>query len=136
MRRSFYYILFILFSALLVLPVVANAQFLGYRIEKDKKRVRLPFEIYNNLVVIPIRLNGVIPLNFVVDTGVRSSIITEKLVTDILQLPYSRKITVNGPGDYVLLEAYVVNMVDIVMEGAIGNDQSILTADISNNSLI
>lgn len=129
MKRSVYLILFIFIAAFLVVPDTAEGQFLGYRIDKDKKRVRLPFEIYNNLVVIPIRLNGVIPLNFVVDTGVRSSIITEKLVTDILRLPYSRKITVNGPGDYVILEAYVVNMVDIVMEGAVGSDQSILVLE-------
>jgi hypothetical protein len=95
----------------------------------NKKKVHLPFEIYNNLVVIPIKLNGVVPLSFVVDTGVRSSIITEKLITDILRLPYSRKITVNGPGDYIILEAYVINNVDIVLDGAIGSDQSILVLE-------
>jgi hypothetical protein len=89
----------------------------------------MPFEVYNNLVVIPIKLNGVVPLSFVVDTGVRSSIITEKLITDILKLPYSRKITVNGPGDYIILKAYVINKVDIVMDGAIGSDQSILVLE-------
>jgi predicted aspartyl protease len=65
----------------------------------------------------------------VIDTGVRSSIITDKLITDILRLPYSRKITVNGPGDFIVLEAYVVNKVDILFQGLVGADQSILVLE-------
>jgi len=119
----------ILFICGLLLPRVVTAQFFGYKLMYSKKRVTLPFETYNNLVVIPIMLNGVVPLRLVVDTGVRSTIITEKLITDILRLPYVRKITVNGPGDYIILEAYVINNVDIVMNGAIGSDQSILVLE-------
>lgn len=105
------------------------SQFYGFKLMYSKKRVHLPFEVYNNLVVIPIKLNGVVPLSLVVDTGMRSTIITEKLITDILRLPYSRKITINGPGDYIVLEAYVINTVDIVLEGAIGSDMSILVLE-------
>lgn len=110
-------------------PKPATAQFFGYKIMYNKKKVNLPFEQYNNLVVIPVKLNGVVPLSFVVDTGIRSTIITEKIITDILRLPYSRKISVNGPGDYIVLEAYVINKVDIVLDGVIGSDQSILVLE-------
>jgi len=128
--RKFYKVIFlILFITGIFLPSITSAQFFGYKLMYSKKKVHIPFEIYNNLVVIPIKLNGVVPLSFVVDTGVRSTIITEKLITDILRLPYSRKITVNGPGDYIILEAYVINNVDIVLEGAIGSDQSILVLE-------
>ena len=130
MRRIFKYIalIFFLVSGVL-LPEYAVSQFLGYKLMYNRKKAHIPFELYNNLVVIPLKLNGVVPLNFVVDTGVRSSIITEKLIIDILKLPYSRKITVNGPGDNIILEAYVVNSVDIVLEGAIGSEQSILVLE-------
>ena len=107
----------------------SSAQAYGYKLMYDKKKVHIPFEVYNNLVVIPVKLNGVVPLNFVVDTGIRSTIITEKLITDILRLPYSRKISLNGPGDYIILEAYVINSVDIVLKGAIGSDLSILVLE-------
>jgi predicted aspartyl protease len=119
----------ILFTCVVLLPGIVSAQFFGYKLMYSKKRVSMPIESYNNLVVIPIMLNGVVPLNMVVDTGVRSTIITEKLITDIIRLPYVRKITVNGPGDYIILVAYVINNVDIVMEGAIGSDQSILVLE-------
>jgi hypothetical protein len=113
----------------LILPVSGHTQFLGYKILGDRDHVKIPFEVYNNLIVVPIKLNGIIPLKMVVDTGVRSSILTDKFITDILKLPYNRKITVNGPGDYVLLEAYVINKVDIVLEGVVGADQSILVLE-------
>jgi len=128
MRRNFYHFLFsnILFILILLIPNTGFPQFLGYTILGDRENVRLPFEIYNNLIIVPIKLNGIIPLKMVVDTGVRSSIITDKFITDILRLPYSRKITVQGPGDFIVLEAYVVNKVDIVMQGLVGTDQAIL----------
>jgi hypothetical protein len=36
---------------------------------------------------------------------------------------------VNGPGDFIVLEAYVVNKVDIVLQGVVGTDQSILVLE-------
>jgi hypothetical protein len=128
-RKIILFLFILLFLSGILLPGSASAQFYGYKLMYNKKKVHIPFELYNNLVVIPIKLNGVVPLSFVVDSGVRSSIITEKLITDILKLPYSRKITINGPGDYIILEAYVINKVDIVMDGAIGSDQSILVLE-------
>jgi len=125
-RFNQYFVLFVLLIFFLIFPAEVLSQFLGYKILGDRKRVKIPFEIYNNLVVVPVKLNGIIPLNFVVDTGVRSSIITDRYITDVLRIPYSRKITVNGPGDYVILEAYVVTDVDIVLQGVVGTDQSVL----------
>ncbi len=128
-RIFHYYTIIILFAFFLILPVEVLSQFLGYKILGDRKRVKIPFEVYNNLIVVPVKLNGIIPLNFVVDTGVRSSIITDRYITDVLRIPYSRKITIQGPGDYVILEAYVVHDVDIVLQGVVGTDQSILVLE-------
>jgi hypothetical protein len=130
MHRTIKHIFLIFFLTIgVLLPEGAVSQFLGYKLMYSRKKAHIPFELYSNLVVIPVKLNGVVPLKFVVDTGVRSTIITEKLITDILKLPYSRKITVNGPGENIILVAYVVNSVDIVLEGAIGSEQSILVLE-------
>ena len=74
-------------------------------------------------------LNNRLPLKFVVDTGVRSSIITDRVITDMLDLPYNRKITINGPGDYSVLEAYVVTQVDLSIEKVHGYSQAILVLE-------
>ena len=71
-------------------------------------------------------MNNAIPLKFIMDTGVRSTIITNKDLTDVLNLPYNRVITINGPGDFTMLEAYVVSQIDLCLEGVTGYDQTIL----------
>jgi hypothetical protein len=106
-----------------------SGQRVGYKLEKNKKKVYVPFKLYNNLVVVPVILNNRLPLNFVVDTGVRSSIITDRVITDMLDLPYNRKITINGPGDYTKLEAYVVTHVELTMEGVSGYGQAVLVLE-------
>ncbi|MFC2125322.1 aspartyl protease family protein [Bacteroidota bacterium] len=122
-----------IFGIILVLcftvSLQVSGQKIGYYIDKNKKKVYVPFKLYNNLVVVPVILNNRLPLNFVVDTGVRSSIITDRVITDMLDLPYNRKITINGPGDYTLLEAYVVTQVELAMEGVHGFGQAVLVLE-------
>src|SRR3989337_4429526 len=95
-------------------------QQLGFSINNGKKRVQIPIEIYNNLVVIPVVLNGALPLKFILDTGVRTSILTQKTFSDILNLHYSRKYTISGPGGHKLVDAYVTNNVSIDLPGVSG----------------
>ena len=122
---------FKLTSLLLILcfsePV--HAQYFGFKINSGKKSIRLDYDIYNNLVVIPVKVNNVIPLKFVMDTGVRSTIITDKVITDMLNLPYTRKIVINGPGDYNQLQAWVVSQVGLYLDGITGYDQTILVLE-------
>jgi len=60
------------------------AQVLGFSLPAGKTKVQFPIEVYNNLVVVPIILNNQLPLKFILDTGVRTSILTEKAYSDIL----------------------------------------------------
>ena len=46
----------------------------GFRIESNKKKVVIPFKFINNLIIIPINVNGTI-LNFLLDTGVEETIL-------------------------------------------------------------
>src|SRR5690242_15689985 len=107
---------FLLLSFLLLLLVeksTGQGQVLGFAIADGKKRVDIPIEIQNNLIVVPVVLNDVLPLKFIVDTGVRTAILTQKAFSDILELPYSRKYTISGPGGEKLIDAYVTNNVSI-----------------------
>jgi hypothetical protein len=101
-------------------------QQLGFSINNGKKRVQIPIEIYNNLVVIPVVLNGALPLKFILDTGVRTSILTQKTFSDILNLHYSRKYTIAGPGGDKLVDAYVTNNVSIDLPGISGRGHAML----------
>lgn len=105
------------------------AQVLGFSLPEGRSKVQFPIEIYNNLVVVPIVLNGQLPLKFILDTGVRTSILTEKAYSDILNLPYSRKYTIAGPGGEKTVDAYVTNNVSLDLPGVQGRGHAMLVLD-------
>ncbi len=105
------------------------AQGLGFMIADGKKKVSIPIQVFNNLVVIPVILNGRLPLKFVLDTGVRTSILTQKAFSDILNLSYSRKYTISGPGGEKLVDAYITNNVSLELPGVIGRGHALLVLD-------
>jgi hypothetical protein len=96
------------------LPRILQAQqVLGFALQEGRNKVKIPIEINNNLVVIPVVINGQLPLKFILDTGVRTAILTEKIFSDILNLTYTRKYTVAGPGGMRSVQAYVTNNVSL-----------------------
>ncbi|MBL7860352.1 MAG: aspartyl protease family protein [Cyclobacteriaceae bacterium] len=123
------------FRTVLILLVVAagaqvgQCQVLGFSLPPGKTRVQFPIEVYNNLVVVPMILNNQLPLKFILDTGVRTSILTEKAYSDILNLPYSRKYTIAGPGGEKLVDAYVTNNVSLDLPGVQGRGHAMLVLD-------
>ncbi|MBX2965029.1 MAG: aspartyl protease family protein [Cyclobacteriaceae bacterium] len=113
------------------LPITlwAQNQNLGFHIADGKRKVQVPIEIHNNLIVVRVILNDAIPLKFIVDTGVRTAILTQKAFSDILRLPYSRKYTISGPGGEKLIDAYVANNVSLTLPGVIGKGHAMLVLE-------
>ncbi len=103
-----------------------QGQNLGFSLANGKKKVQIPIEINNNLVVLPVVLNDALPLKFILDTGVRTSILTQKTFTDILNLVYSRKYTISGPGGQNIVDAYVTNNVSLDLPGVQGRGHAML----------
>jgi hypothetical protein len=69
--------------------------------------VKIPFEYKSDFIIIKVKLNGTLPLNFLFDTGAEHSLIFKKTFTDLLSIPYGRKIKVYGSDMAVPLYAYV-----------------------------
>lgn len=120
---------FLISIGLVLLAELGQAQVLGFTLPPGKTRVQFPIEVYNNLVVVPMILNGQLPLKFILDTGVRTSILTERAYSDILNLQYSRKYTIAGPGGEKLVDAYVTNNVSLDMPGVQGRGHAMLVLD-------
>lgn len=108
---------------------ISFAQVLGFSLADEKKRVVIPVEIYNNLIVVPVVLNNVLPLKFIVDTGVRTAILTEKTFSDILNLSYSRRYSISGPGGEKIVDAYVANNVSLELPGVHGVGHAVLVLE-------
>jgi hypothetical protein len=104
----------------------AFSQVLGFSLADGKKKVEIPIEIYNNLIVVPVVLNGALPLKFILDTGVRTAILTQKTFTDILNLSYSRKYSISGPGGEQIIDAYITNNVSLELPGVSGRGHALL----------
>lgn len=120
----------LIFVTLLFITQYGFSQVFGFEFaEKSKRKVVIDIEIYNNLIVIPVTLNGKVPLKFILDTGIRTAILTDRIITDVLQVSYDRKITLKGPGDSRTVEAYVANDVSLTLPGVKGSGQAILVLE-------
>ncbi|MGC4033933.1 MAG: aspartyl protease family protein [Tepidisphaeraceae bacterium] len=102
---------------------------MGFNLTNGQRKVRFPIEITNNLVIIPVVLNGQLPLKFILDTGVRTTILTEKSFSDILKLTYGRHLLVSGPGGEKVVEAYITNDVTLDMPGVHGVGHAMLVLE-------
>lgn len=111
------------------LSAICNGQILGFVLPEGAKKVQFPIEVHNNLIVLPIILNGQLPLKFILDTGVRTAILTQKAYSDILNLPYTRKYTLAGPGGVKLVDAYVTTNVSLDMPGVHGQGHAMLVLE-------
>ncbi len=111
-------------------PYCSMAQeVLGFAITEGKSQVTIPIEIQNNLIIVPVIINRQIPLKFILDTGVRTAILTEKSFSDILNLQYSRKYSIAGPGGHKVVEAFVTNNVTLDLPGIHGQGHALLVLD-------
>ena len=74
-------------------------------VRKRQKKLTLSFKLINNLIILPVQINDSDTMNFIVDTGVNSTIITELSLSNTLSLNYARKTTLRGLGEGEDLEA-------------------------------
>ena len=113
------------------LPLIGISQEqIGFAFSEPRtRRVEIPFERFNNLIVIPVQLNNAITLNFILDTGVQNAILTEKTYGDILNLEYDRNVIIRGPGERDSVQVFVVDNLDISLPGITGKNLPLIVLD-------
>ncbi|MBO0938986.1 aspartyl protease family protein [Fibrella sp. HMF5335] len=79
----------------------------GYYLAKGHSVVRLPFELHSNLIILKMRVNDSDTLNFILDTGVSNTIITDPLALRRQPLKLTRQVKLSGVGEGVQLTASV-----------------------------
>ena len=99
---------------------------IGFKMPPGKQQVEIDFEQHNNLIIIPITVNNLLTLKFILDTGVQAAVLTEKLYAEILNINYAREIMVAGPGIADSVGAYVANGVTFNLGALSGNNMNML----------
>ncbi|MCX6227066.1 MAG: aspartyl protease family protein [Bacteroidia bacterium] len=79
----------------------------GYRFkDPGTDRLTLIFELSQNLIIIPTRINNSSYLQLILDSGISSTIISGLTASDTLLINAARKIKVGGLGDGTPIDAY------------------------------
>ncbi|MGI9542801.1 MAG: aspartyl protease family protein, partial [Cyclobacteriaceae bacterium] len=107
----------------------AYSQSIGFDIVGERSSIEIPFESFNNLIVVPVVLNHRIPLKFVLDTGVRTSILTDRTFSDLLNISYNREIPLTGADMERQVIAHVANGISLKLPGVVGSGQALLVLE-------
>ncbi|RDY58195.1 PDZ domain-containing protein [Flagellimonas nanhaiensis] len=70
----------------------------GFKLPKDQKFQKINFEMINNLIIVPLEINGA-KLTFVLDSGVGKPILFNLSDQDSLQINNVSEVTIRGLGD-------------------------------------
>jgi hypothetical protein len=93
-----------------------------FHISNKKKFEKVRFELINNLMVVPVELNGS-KLKFILDTGVSSPILFNITQQDSVQINKVSQITLRGLGEGEPIEALRSNENTFKIGGAVSNNQ-------------
>ena len=98
-----------------------------FKLETRKNRkVVIPFKLINNLIVIPVSINGSDSLNLVLDTGVGTTLITELPENTALGFNYLRTVKVGGLGEGEAVDVLYAPNNTIEIKKAKGEKQDVL----------
>ncbi len=118
--KTYIQYILILFS---IIPFILNTSYgreSGFSLLEDVKYVRIPIEIQNNLILLPIKLNRNVEVNFILDTGVRTSILTEPVIASFLSLDTLETISIRGLGEGEAIQAGLARNITMELPGVIG----------------
>lgn len=93
-------VLFLLWTYLYVVSVFAQE---GFQFEIDVNKTSVPFKLINNLVFVPIKVNG-IELNFLLDTGVSETILFSLEEKKEVRFFNAEKVLLKGLGNQAAVE--------------------------------
>lgn len=73
----------------------------GFSLPEGKDRVEIPYQNFNNLIVLEVTLKNKVAVNLILDTSIEHTILTEKAVGDFLNFRYARKMKLGQSGDEI-----------------------------------
>jgi hypothetical protein len=115
-NRGFFMILLLLNPFITFLRAEKEEQTI-FKLAGNATCTEIDFENHNNLIILPVIINGVYQTRFILDSGARGTVLLEKNIADLLGFSYSREITIAGAGSRGVLKAYEANEETIALKG-------------------
>jgi len=98
----------------------------GFFLTGNRKYDRIPFKFRSNLIILPLQINGSDTLNFILDTGVANTIVTDPTALDRSRLDLKRKMMIEGLGDGEMISGH----------SAIGNTLSMHHMQVNQHNML
>ncbi len=105
------------------------AQFVNYEIKENRPFAVLPFELHNDFIIVKLNLEGMLPLNFVLDSGSAHTILLHKEYGDMCRLRYGKRLYIRGVDRSRMVSALLCNGVMLDFESIIADNQNILVLE-------
>lgn len=93
------FLIFIVLHSLIIFSQESDNVKRFYFKDSLQKEMTIPFKLISNLVVIPISINGSDTLNFILDTGLRFTILTLLPEGDSIKFDYAKQTIISGLGE-------------------------------------
>ncbi len=101
----------------------------GFFIAGNRTWTRIPFQLHSNLIIVPVRINDSDTLQFILDTGVSNTIITDPKAFKKQPLTLARKVKLTGAGEGGGLTASVAIDNSIQMGGLRASHHNLVLLD-------
>ncbi|ESU27625.1 hypothetical protein FLJC2902T_19490 [Flavobacterium limnosediminis JC2902] len=97
----------------------------GFQFETDKDKIVIPFTFVDNMVIIPVEINGT-KLNMLLDSGSEPSLIFSFPENDTVQLYNTKKIQISGLGNEEMAEGIYSDKNTAIVNGYRNNQFDLL----------
>ncbi len=126
MKRAIIYVL-IFISAVISSSELYSQKDSGFRFNNTRRsKITIPVNVAHNLVIVPVRINNSPPFNFLLDTGVKTTLLSEPLMLSFLRIDSSETVIVLGLGKDGYIVAERIPNVTFKMDGLTGKDMNLI----------
>jgi hypothetical protein len=97
-----------------------------FSFDKQRRSVTIPVHISQNLIIVPVSINNSPQLNFILDSGVNTTILTEPLLAQLLNIEPERPAFIMGLGGKGVIEAAMAGGINISLPGISGKNMNMI----------
>ncbi len=98
----------------------------GFSFDNNRRSIRIQGKETHNLMIIPMVINDSPRLNFILDTGVNTTILTEPILAELFNFEIEKPIYVLGIGNEGIVEAGLAKNLNFKLRGITGHNMDMI----------